>query len=65
MVSQGLKWIETQLSRHTRPLWGAERIRGEFLKVGVTVVKSSIQKYMRQLRTPRPRRQTGQLSCLP
>src|ERR1039457_6114067 len=32
-------------------LWGAERIRGELLKLGIKVSKRTIQKYMRGLRT--------------
>src|SRR5262249_54574302 len=35
-------------------LWGAERIRGELLKVGIKVSKRTIQKYMRSVRS-RPR----------
>jgi hypothetical protein len=35
-------------------LWGAERIRGELLKIGVRVSKRTIQKYMRRARGPRP-----------
>jgi transposase InsO family protein len=35
------------------PLWGAARIRGELLKLGVRVCKRTIQKYMRQARPPR------------
>jgi putative transposase len=38
-------------------LWGAERIRGELLKLGIRVCKRTIQKYMRVVRTPRPKRQ--------
>jgi len=38
-------------------LWGAERIRGELLKLGMRVCKRTIQKYMRQVRTPQPRGQ--------
>jgi putative transposase len=38
-------------------LWGAERIRGELLKLGMRVCKRTIQKYMRQVRTPHPRGQ--------
>ncbi len=34
-------------------LWGAERIRGEFLKLGIPISKRTIQKYMRHARTPR------------
>jgi putative transposase len=39
-------------------LWGAERIRGELLKLGIRVCKRTIQKYMRAVRTTRPRGQT-------
>jgi putative transposase len=38
-------------------LWGAERIRGELLKLGIHVSKRTIQKYMRQKRG-RPTSQT-------
>ena len=33
-----------------RRLWGAERIRGELLKLGIKVSKRTIQKYMRSVR---------------
>jgi transposase InsO family protein len=39
-------------------LWGAERIRGELLKVDIHVSKRTIQKYMQQLRPKRVRGQT-------
>ena len=32
--------------------WGAERIRGELLKLGIRVAKRTIQKYMRAVRPP-------------
>jgi transposase InsO family protein len=38
-------------------LWGAERIRGELLKIGIHLAKTTIQRYMRQAR---PRRASGQ-----
>jgi putative transposase len=38
-------------------LWGAERIRGELLKLGMHVCKRTIQKYIRHVRTPQPRGQ--------
>jgi putative transposase len=38
-------------------LWGAERIRGELLKLGLHVCKRTIQKYMRPVHTARPRGQ--------
>jgi len=34
-------------------LWGAERIRGELLKLDIRVAKSTIQRYLRQARPPR------------
>ncbi len=33
-------------------LWGAERIRGELLKLNIPVAKTTIQRYMRQARPP-------------
>jgi putative transposase len=39
-------------------LWGAERIRGELLKLDTHVCKRTIQKYMRSARTPQPRGQS-------
>jgi len=39
-------------------LWGAERIRGELLKLDIRVAKSTIQKYMREARPPRDSGQT-------
>jgi transposase InsO family protein len=36
--------------------WGAERIRGELLKLGIRVAKRTIQKYMRAVRPPAPPR---------
>ncbi len=41
-----------EMARDNR-LWGAERIRGELLKLGIHVSKRTIQKYMRQVRTTR------------
>jgi transposase InsO family protein len=38
-------------------LWGAERIRGELLKLDIRVCKRTIQKYMRPVRTTQPRGQ--------
>ena len=39
------------------PLWGAERIRGELLKLNIKVAKRTIQKYLRQARPTRPSNQ--------
>jgi len=38
----------------TNRLWGAERIRGELLKLDIRVAKSTIQGYLREVRPPRP-----------
>ncbi len=42
-----------QMTAHNR-LWGAERIRGELLKLDIHVAKRTIQKYMRRVAAPRP-----------
>jgi transposase InsO family protein len=39
-------------------LWGAERIRGELLKLDIRVAKWTVQKYMRDARSPRRAGQT-------
>jgi putative transposase len=39
-------------------LWGAERIRGEVLKLGIHVSQRTIQKYMSHACSPRRRGQT-------
>jgi len=39
-------------------LWGAERIRGELLKLDIRVPKWTVQKYMREARPPRRAGQT-------
>ncbi len=46
----------SEMAKENR-LWGAERIRGELLKLGNRVCKRTIQKYMRNVRTPQPRGQ--------
>lgn len=40
-----------QMAQENR-LWGAERIRGELLKLGISVAKRTIQRYMRGVRPP-------------
>ncbi len=45
-----------EMAKNNR-LWGAERIRGELLKLGIRVCKRTIQKYMRHVRTKPPRGQ--------
>lgn len=39
-------------------LWGAERIRGELLKLGIRVSKRTVLRYMRHDRQPRRPGQT-------
>jgi putative transposase len=46
-----------EMARDNR-LWGAERIRGELLKLGIHACKRTIQKYMRPERTSRSRGQS-------
>src|SRR5689334_1915824 len=43
----------TQMARDN-PLWGAERIRGKLLKLGLRVSKRTIQKYMGRARPTHP-----------
>ena len=45
-----------QMAKDNR-LWGAARIRGELLKLGIRVCKRTIQKYRRTVRTHQPRGQ--------
>jgi putative transposase len=56
-ISQETVALIKEMARDNR-LWGAERIRGEMLKLGIHVSKRTIQKYMRQVRATRPRGQT-------
>ena len=42
-----------QMAQENRT-WGAERIRGELLKLGLRVSKCSIQKHIQEVRGPRP-----------
>ncbi len=39
-------------------LWGAERIRGALLKLGIPVAKTTVQRHMHDARPPRRERQT-------
>ncbi len=55
-VSAEIIALIKEMAKNNR-LWGAERIRGELLKLDIRVCKRTIQKYMRGIRTPRP---TGQ-----
>ncbi len=46
-----------QMARNNK-LWGAERIRGELLKLGIRHAKTTVQKYMRAARRRPPRGQS-------
>ncbi|CAG0996468.1 hypothetical protein ARNL5_03669 [Anaerolineae bacterium] len=48
-----------QQMAHENPVWGAERIRGELLKLGLRVSKQTIQKYLPKDRTPQPSQTWG------
>jgi hypothetical protein len=47
----------------TNRLWGAERIRGELLKVGIKVAKRTVQRYMRRPGRQDPTVRPGPPSC--
>ena len=51
-ISQETVALIREMARDNR-LWGAERIRGELLKLGIRVCKRTIQKYMRAVRPTR------------
>jgi hypothetical protein len=42
--------------------WGAKRIRSELLKLGIEVTKSTIQKYINEVRGPLSTKQTSSVS---
>jgi len=50
-VSSEIRGLVRQMSREN-PLWGAPRIHGELLKLGVDVSQSSVAKYMERRRGP-------------
>ncbi len=56
-ASPSLIALIKRLVRENR-LWGAERLRGELLKLGLRVSKRTIQKYARQVAPPRRGKQT-------
>ena len=51
-ISPETSQLIKQMARENR-LWGAERIRGELLKLGIKVSKRSVQKYMHKVRRNR------------
>jgi putative transposase len=54
--AETVRWIR-RLARENR-LWGAERIRGELLKLGMGAARSTVQKYLQNLRSVTPGGQT-------
>jgi|RhiMetdeSRZDD1v2_1073273.scaffolds.fasta_scaffold80548_3 putative transposase len=52
MISPELRDLIRRMSR-ANPLWGAPRIHGELLKLGVTVSQATVSKYMVRPRRPR------------
>jgi putative transposase len=50
-LSGSIVSLIVQMAQENRA-WGAERIRGELVKLGIGVSKSTIQKYMRHVRQP-------------
>jgi hypothetical protein len=56
-ISPEIAQLICQMAQENR-LWGAERIRGELLKLGIKVCKRTIQKYMRRARKPTKTSQT-------
>jgi transposase InsO family protein len=50
-VSSGIRALVRQMNREN-PLWGAPRIHGELLKLGIEIAQSSVAKYMERRRGP-------------
>ena len=48
IASETIQFIRRMIQENT--LWGAERIRGELLKLGISLSKRTIQKYIRLVR---------------
>src|SRR5262245_50013023 len=56
-VSRETVALIERMARENR-LWGAERIRGELLKLGIPIGKRTVQRHLRRVRPPRPTGQT-------
>ena len=50
-ISSGIRDLVRQMSREN-PLWGAPRIHGELLRLGIEISQSSVAKYMGRRRRP-------------
>ena len=53
MISTELRDLIRRMS-YANPLWGAPRIHGELLKLGLTVSQATVSKYMVRPRRPPP-----------
>ena len=60
-ISSDTRALVRQMSREN-PLWGAPRIHGELLKLGIQISQSSVAKYMERRRGPRHK--AGGRSCV-
>ena len=56
-ISDEIVALIQHMARENR-IWGAKRIRGELLKLGYSVAKSTIQRYIKQVRGPGSSQQT-------
>jgi len=56
-VSEDIVALIKAMAKDNRT-WGAERIRGELLKLGIKVAKSTIQRYINEVRSPVSTKQT-------
>ena len=56
-ISKEIVALIQRMARENRT-WGAKRIRGELLKLGMRVAKSTIQRYIKQVRYPGSSQQT-------
>ncbi|MCJ7569640.1 MAG: hypothetical protein MUO58_19195 [Anaerolineales bacterium] len=56
-ISEEIVALIQRMARENRT-WGAKRIRGELLKLGMRVAKSTIQRYIKQVRGPGSSQQT-------
>jgi len=50
-IERGVRDLIRRMSREN-PLWGAPRIHGELLMLGIEVAQSTVAKYMRRTRRP-------------
>lgn len=56
-LSEEIVGLIQRLARENRT-WGAKRVRGELLKLGLHAAKSTIQRYIKQIRGPGSSQQT-------